>query len=156
VGIDRGVKVALALSDGTSREHGPWLSAGERERLRRLEKKAARQKAAGVTGRPCAKRLIRTYDQIRRLRAIAKRRAVELIAFSSIPLAALATGLFESAVGNPYAVMAFAGLSWLAIAAAVARSPLRGVTSATVADAPLRSGAARSGRPGEYRPPDRG
>lgn len=77
VGIDRGVKVALALSDGTSREHGPWLSAGERERLRRLEKRAARQKAAGVTGRPRAKRLIRTYGQIRRLRAIAKRRAVD-------------------------------------------------------------------------------
>ncbi|WP_245899339.1 RNA-guided endonuclease InsQ/TnpB family protein [Nonomuraea indica] len=82
VGIDRGVKVALALSDGTSREHGPWLSAGERQRLRRLEKKAARQKearhkAAGVTERSRAKRLIRTYDQIRRLRAIAKRRAVD-------------------------------------------------------------------------------
>jgi putative transposase len=30
VGIDRGITVALALSDGTMREHGPWLAAGEK------------------------------------------------------------------------------------------------------------------------------
>lgn len=41
-------------------------------------------------------------------------------------------------------------------AAVVARSPLRGVTSATVVDVPLRSGAALSGRPAECPPPDRG
>ncbi|MEU9833379.1 transposase [Streptosporangium sp. NPDC048047] len=74
VGIDRGITVALALSDGTTREHGPWLTGGERERLRRLEKKAARRRAPG---QPASHRLIRTYAQIARLRATAKRRAVD-------------------------------------------------------------------------------
>lgn len=43
VGIDRGITVALALSDGTMRQHGPWLRDGEREHLQRLEEKSARQ-----------------------------------------------------------------------------------------------------------------
>ena len=77
VGIDRGITVALALSDDTTREHGSWLSAGERERLRRLEKKSARQRAARTPGQPTSHRLTRTYDQIARLRATAKRRAVD-------------------------------------------------------------------------------
>ncbi len=77
VGIDRGITVALALSDQTTREHGPWLSAGERERLRRLEKKSARQRATRTPGQPTSHRLTRTYDQMARLRATAKRRAVD-------------------------------------------------------------------------------
>jgi putative transposase len=77
VGIDRGVTVALALSDGTMREHGPWLRAGEKEHLRRLEKKSARQRAARTPGQRTSRRLARTYHQIARLRATAKRRAVD-------------------------------------------------------------------------------
>ncbi|MEO3796984.1 transposase [Nonomuraea sp. B10E15] len=77
VGIDRGVNVALALSDGTTREHKPWLSRGEREHLRRLEKKSARQRATRPPGRPASHRLARTYAQIGRVRAIAKRRALD-------------------------------------------------------------------------------
>jgi predicted MFS family arabinose efflux permease len=50
-----------------------------------------------------------------------------MIAFASIPLASIATGVFESQVRNAYALMAFAGVSWLLIAAAAARSPLRRV-----------------------------
>ncbi|MBB4943760.1 putative transposase [Streptosporangium album] len=76
VGIDRGITVALALSDQTTREHGPWLTGGEREHLRRLEKKSARQRAARTPGQRTSHRLTRTYDQIARLRATAKRRAV--------------------------------------------------------------------------------
>ncbi|WP_405088020.1 RNA-guided endonuclease InsQ/TnpB family protein [Microbispora sp. NBC_01389] len=76
VGIDRGITVALALSDGTTREHGPWLRDGEKQRLRRLEKKSARQRRTRTPGRPASRRLARTYDRIARLRATAKRRAL--------------------------------------------------------------------------------
>ncbi|GAA0952387.1 transposase [Nonomuraea longicatena] len=77
VGIDRGVTLALALSDGTTREHGPWLSQGERQRLRRLEKKAARQRATHHKGEPISHRRAHTHRQIGRLRATAKRRALD-------------------------------------------------------------------------------
>ncbi|MEV6981343.1 transposase [Sphaerisporangium sp. NPDC051017] len=77
VGIDRGINVALALSDGTPREHGPWLTGGEKEHLRRLEKKSARQRRTRTPGRPTSKRLTRTYDQIAKARATAKRRALD-------------------------------------------------------------------------------
>lgn len=75
-----------------------------------------------------------------------------MIAFASIPPAALAAGLFESAVRDAYAVMVFAGLSWLAIAAGVARSPLRRLTADD-----LRTGtAAGSAPPAESPRPDPG
>jgi putative transposase len=77
VGIDRGIRVALALSDGTTREHGPWLTDGERERLRRLERTSARRRAHRPRGTRPSARERRTYDQIARLRAKAKRRAVD-------------------------------------------------------------------------------
>ncbi|WP_405146960.1 transposase [Sphaerisporangium sp. NBC_01403] len=77
VGIDRGITVAVALSDGTMREHGPWLTDGEAEHLRRLEKKSARQRAARPSKTRPSGREQRTYDQIARLRAKAKRRAVD-------------------------------------------------------------------------------
>ncbi len=77
VGIDRGIAQPLALSDGTFREHGPWLSPGEQERLRRLEHKAARQRRQRTPGQPSSNRLRRTYDQIARVRAKAKRRALD-------------------------------------------------------------------------------
>lgn len=77
VGIDRGVARPLALSDGTFREHGPWLTPGEQGRLRRLEKKAARQRGNRTPGEPTSHRLCRTYDQIAGIRAKAKRRALD-------------------------------------------------------------------------------
>ncbi|MFB7370188.1 RNA-guided endonuclease InsQ/TnpB family protein [Streptomyces sp. NPDC056222] len=77
VGIDRGVIRPLALSDGTFRDHGPWLTKGEVERLRRLEKTKHRSRRAGNPGEKRSRRLTRTYDQIARLRATAKRRVVD-------------------------------------------------------------------------------
>ncbi|MEU7892573.1 MFS transporter [Nonomuraea sp. NPDC049152] len=56
-----------------------------------------------------------------------------MIAFLAIPLAALVAGVFESFVRNAYALMAFAGLASLAIAAAAARSSLRDVALEPVA-----------------------
>ncbi|GAA0844933.1 RNA-guided endonuclease InsQ/TnpB family protein [Streptosporangium amethystogenes subsp. fukuiense] len=49
----------------------------QREHLRRLEKKAARQRRTRRRGEPISRRLARTYDRIARLRATAKRRAVD-------------------------------------------------------------------------------
>lgn len=77
VGIDVGVAVPLALSDGTIRTHGPWLSNGEAIHLQRLERKSARQRAARLRGEPVSRRLSRTYDQIARIRARAKRRVLD-------------------------------------------------------------------------------
>jgi putative transposase len=77
VGIDRGVTVALALSNGTMREHGPWLTDGERQRLRRLERTSARRREHRPRGTRPSGRERRTYDRIARLRAKAKRRAVD-------------------------------------------------------------------------------
>lgn len=77
VGIDRGITKPLALSDGTFREHGDWLTPGETERLRRLEKASARKRHARKKGEKTSRRLARTYDQIAQLRAKAKRRAVD-------------------------------------------------------------------------------
>lgn len=74
VGIDRGVTVSLALSDGEHRTHGPWLRPAEQVRLRRLERKAARQKRARKRGEPVSNRRRRTYDQIAAVRARVKRR----------------------------------------------------------------------------------
>ncbi|MFF0312522.1 RNA-guided endonuclease InsQ/TnpB family protein [Streptosporangium sp. NPDC004379] len=45
--------------------------------MRRLERKSARQRRARGSGQPTSKRLTRTYAQIARLRATAKRRAVD-------------------------------------------------------------------------------
>lgn len=77
VGIDRGITVPLALSDGTHRDHQPWLTSGERERLRRLEKAAARRRRTRKPGEATSRRLARTYGQIARLRATATRRACD-------------------------------------------------------------------------------
>jgi putative transposase len=77
VGIDRGVTVALALSDGTTREHGPWLTDGESGHLRRLQTKSARQRANRPKKTRPSARERRTHDRIARLRAKAKRRAVD-------------------------------------------------------------------------------
>ncbi|MEV2270038.1 RNA-guided endonuclease InsQ/TnpB family protein [Nonomuraea africana] len=77
VGLDRGIAVPLALSTGEHLGHGPWLTDGEQTRLLRLERKSARQRATRKKGDPASNRERRTYDQIARLRATAKRRAVD-------------------------------------------------------------------------------
>jgi len=73
---------------------------------------------------------------------------LRMIAFASIPLASLATGVFETVVRDAYVLMAFAGVSWLVIAAGAALSPLRRVT-------PPAAVAGRSARPAACPPPDR-
>ncbi|WP_189050892.1 transposase, partial [Micromonospora sonchi] len=74
VGVDRGVAVCLALSDGNNHTHGAWIRPKEAERLLRLERRAARQKRARERGEPTSNRLRRTYDQIAKVRAKVKRR----------------------------------------------------------------------------------
>ncbi|TDC37232.1 transposase [Micromonospora sp. 15K316] len=74
VGVDRGVNVALALSDGNDQIHEDWIRPKEAERLLRLERKVARQKQTRKRGEPCSNRLHRTYDQIAKVRAKVKRR----------------------------------------------------------------------------------
>ncbi|WP_433515836.1 RNA-guided endonuclease InsQ/TnpB family protein [Nonomuraea sp. CA-143628] len=76
-GMDRGITVPLALSIGEHLRHGPWLTSGESEWLLRLERKSARQRATRKKGSPVSNRERRTYDQIARLRATAKRRAID-------------------------------------------------------------------------------
>lgn len=77
VGIDVGVTVPLALSDGTTYEHGPWLTEQEQAKLLRLEQRAAQRKQHRRPGKRTSRRLHRTYDQIAQLRAKAKRRAAD-------------------------------------------------------------------------------
>ena len=74
VGIDRGINVAMALSDGNDQTHGAWVRPKEAERLLRLERKAARQKRARKPGEKTSNRLHHTYDQIAKVRARIKRR----------------------------------------------------------------------------------
>lgn len=74
IGIDRGVNVALALSDGNDQTHGAWIRPEEAERLLRLERKAARQGRARKPFEKTSNRLHRTYDQIAKVRARVKRR----------------------------------------------------------------------------------
>ncbi len=61
VGIDRGVKVSVALSTGELR-HAPGLSAKEAERVRRLQRRLARARRG-------SRRRARTKQAIARLRA---------------------------------------------------------------------------------------
>jgi putative transposase len=77
VGIDVGVAVPLALSDGTTYEHGQWLTEQEQAVLLRLEQRAARRKQHRKPGERTSRRLQHTYDQIAQLRAKAKRRAAD-------------------------------------------------------------------------------
>ncbi len=74
VGIDAGITVPLALSDGNTAEHGPWLSKKEEARLRHYEQQASRRKAHRKKGERTSRRLHHIYDQIARIRATAKRR----------------------------------------------------------------------------------
>ncbi|GHF35166.1 hypothetical protein GCM10010359_42080 [Streptomyces morookaense] len=90
VGIDAGVNIPLALSDGNHQNHGrpprlrdgtsdrdKWLNAEEKGKLRRLERQAARLKQHRKPGRQSSNRLRVVYDQIGKLRAKAKRRVTD-------------------------------------------------------------------------------
>jgi putative transposase len=77
VGIDVGVTVPLALSDGTTYDHDEWLTAGEKAKLLRLEQRAAHRKAFRKPADRTSGRLRAAYDQIAGLRAKAKRRAID-------------------------------------------------------------------------------
>ena len=77
VGIDMGVAVPLALSDGTTYGHGEWLTVKEKAKLLRLERRAAHRRTFRRPDRVPSGRLRATYDQITELRAKAKRRALD-------------------------------------------------------------------------------
>ncbi|WP_241776109.1 RNA-guided endonuclease InsQ/TnpB family protein [Streptomyces exfoliatus] len=77
VGIDVGVTVPLALSDGETYEHGEWLTGKEKTRLLHLEQRAAQRKRHRRPGEHTSRRLHHTYDRIAGLRAKAKRRALD-------------------------------------------------------------------------------
>jgi putative transposase len=73
VGIDAGVCVALALSDGDIRTMRRGMTDKEQAKLVALQQRAAHQASFRSRGEPTSNRLRGTYDQIRRLRARAKR-----------------------------------------------------------------------------------
>ncbi|WP_399886277.1 RNA-guided endonuclease InsQ/TnpB family protein [Streptomyces sp. BBFR51] len=77
VGIDVGINVPIALSDGETHEHGEWLTVKEKARLLHLEQRAAQRKRHRKPGERTSRRLHHTYDQIAGLRAKAKRRALD-------------------------------------------------------------------------------
>jgi putative transposase len=90
VGIDAGVTIPLALSDGNHQDHGrparlpdgtadrdKWLDPREKAKLLRLERRAAHRKSFRKRGERTSRRLRNTYDQIKRLRATATRRATD-------------------------------------------------------------------------------
>ncbi len=77
VGIDAGVCVALALSNGDTKTHGAWLTDTEQAKLVALQQRAAHQESFRSRGEQASNRLRGTYDQIRRLRARAKRRHLD-------------------------------------------------------------------------------
>ncbi|WP_150238040.1 RNA-guided endonuclease InsQ/TnpB family protein [Nocardiopsis quinghaiensis] len=90
VGIDVGVTVPLALSDGDHHDHGrpsrmkdgkadrdKWLTIEEKAELARCEHQAAHRKSFRERGERTSRRLSETYDRIRALRARAKRRHLD-------------------------------------------------------------------------------
>ncbi|MFF4835539.1 RNA-guided endonuclease InsQ/TnpB family protein [Streptomyces sp. NPDC001315] len=90
VGIDAGVNLPLALSDGNHQDHGrpprlpdgtadrdKWLNPDEKAKLLRLEHRAAHRKSFRKPKERSSHRLHATYDQIKQLRARATRRALD-------------------------------------------------------------------------------
>ncbi|MFD2011728.1 RNA-guided endonuclease InsQ/TnpB family protein [Streptomyces narbonensis] len=77
VGIDVGVAVPLALSDGSVYTHDEWSTKKEQATLIRLERRAARRKSFRKPRERTSRRLRRTYDRIQGLRARAKRRHLD-------------------------------------------------------------------------------
>ena len=65
--------MCVALSDGDIRTHEAWLTDEEQAKLVALQQRAAHQASFRGRGEPTSNRLRGTYDQIRRLRARAKR-----------------------------------------------------------------------------------
>ena len=89
-GIDLGINIPLALSDGNHHDHGrpprlpdgtadrdKWLNLDEKARLLRLERRAAHRKSFRKPKERTSRRLRTTYTQIRQLRARATRRAAD-------------------------------------------------------------------------------
>ncbi|MGW5345369.1 RNA-guided endonuclease InsQ/TnpB family protein [Streptomyces sp. NPDC004050] len=89
-GIDLGVTIPLALSDGNHHDHGrpprlpdgtsdrdKWLNHDEKAKLLRLEQRAAHRKTFRKPKEKTSRRLHQTYDQIRALRAKATRRSID-------------------------------------------------------------------------------
>ncbi|PJM94219.1 RNA-guided endonuclease InsQ/TnpB family protein [Streptomyces sp. CB01373] len=84
VGIDAGIIVPLALSNGERYDHdewtsstdkpNAWLTEQEQAKLLRLEQRAAHRKRFRKRAERTSNRLRATYDQIQGLRARAKRR----------------------------------------------------------------------------------
>ncbi|MFB7415934.1 RNA-guided endonuclease InsQ/TnpB family protein, partial [Streptomyces sp. NPDC056210] len=90
VGIDAGVNLPLALSDGNHQDHDrpprlpdgtadrdKWLNPDEKAKLLRLEQRAAHRKSFRKPKERSSNRLHVTYDQIKQLRARATRRAID-------------------------------------------------------------------------------
>ncbi|MFE2433260.1 RNA-guided endonuclease InsQ/TnpB family protein [Streptomyces sp. NPDC059409] len=77
VGIDRGVALPLALSDGKAYTHGAWLTRKERERLSLAERSAAHKERYQRPGQQRSRRLRTVYAEIKNLRARAKRRVLD-------------------------------------------------------------------------------
>lgn len=90
VGIDAGIVVPLALSDGNTYDHrrrrtaddgdadrNKWLTDQEKDKLARLERRAAHRKSFRARGEKTSRRLSRIYDQIKALRAKATRRHLD-------------------------------------------------------------------------------
>ncbi|MDF2272667.1 transposase [Streptomyces coacervatus] len=90
VGIDAGVNLPLALSDGNHQDHGrpprlpdntsdrdKWLNLDEKAKLLRLERRAAHRKSFRKPRERGSNRLKHIYDQIKQLRARATRRATD-------------------------------------------------------------------------------
>lgn len=84
------MNLPLALSDGNHFDHGrparlpdktadrdKWLNHKEKAKLRHLEQRAAHRKSFRKKRERSSNRLRNTYDQIKRLRATATRRAVD-------------------------------------------------------------------------------
>jgi putative transposase len=90
VGVDFGVNIPLALSDGNHQDHSraprlpdgtadrdKWLTGKEKAKLLRLEQQAARLKQHRKPGEKSSNRLRTVYRQIAKLRATATRRATD-------------------------------------------------------------------------------
>lgn len=77
VGVDRGVKVPLALSTGENITHPSWVSPKQAERHLRLERKAARRLRSRTQGQPTSNRLKATYDKIHGSHSRAARRRAD-------------------------------------------------------------------------------
>lgn len=90
IGIDRGVTHTLATSDGSFIDQAATLTAGEKKRLYRLERRAARQRAGKPRGHRASRRLLRTYSQIAGLKARQARRRYDFAHHASAAL--IATG----------------------------------------------------------------